>query len=188
MSDVEPRPLRLTADVVRLSVLCGAVVLALVSRDGAVMLTLLFLALLVPRLTRLPALVDLLVCAVLTWATWSTVVHWYRVADWYDTLVHSVTPGVVAVALHLLLSRWRLVPAPADRTLRRAAGPLITAAVGATVAVLWELYEGLATQVFHAHIPVGYTDTLVDLAVGLGGSVVAGIALTWCATRRSSAP
>ncbi|MFJ8150236.1 hypothetical protein ACIQ6R_35130 [Streptomyces sp. NPDC096048] len=186
MAAVDSRPLRLTADAVRVLVLFSAVAVALTAHDGAVMLSMLFLVVLVPRVTLLPAGVDLLVCAVLTWATWSAVGRWYRVADWYDTLVHSVTPGVVAVALHLLLARWRLLPAPGDRALRRAAVPLITAGVGAVVAVLWELYEGLATQVFEARIPVGYTDTLVDLAVGTGGSVLAGIVVAARANRRSS--
>lgn len=188
MPSARPHALRLTADAIRFLVLCSAVAVALTPQDGAVMLALLFLALLVPRVARLPALPDLMVCAVLTWATWSAVGRWYRVTDWYDTLVHSITPGTVAAALYLLLSRRRLLPPPGDPSLRRAAVPLITTAVGATVAVLWELYEGLATQVFSARIRVGYEDTLVDLAAGVSSSLVAGLALAWWAARRLQEP
>lgn len=107
------------------------------------LLAVLFLALFVPRVARLPALLDLLVCASLTWATWSEVWHWYCVVGWYDTAVHFVTPGVVTAALHLVLSRYRLLPSPDDVRLRRAAVPLITTAVGAVVACLWEMHEWL---------------------------------------------
>ncbi|MBR8638859.1 hypothetical protein KEF29_04855 [Streptomyces tuirus] len=74
-------------------VLASAVAVGVTSLESALLLALLFLALLVPRAARLPALLDLLVCAALTWATWSQVWHWYRVVGWYDTVVHFVTPG-----------------------------------------------------------------------------------------------
>ncbi|MFF5045007.1 hypothetical protein [Streptomyces nigra] len=133
-------------------------------------------------------MLDLLLCAALTWAAWSSVFHWYRVTDWYDTAVHSVTPGAVAATLHLLLARWGLLPSPTDRGLRRASVPLITTALGATVACLWELYEWLATDVFDAKVLVGYEDTIADMAAGVAGSLVAGLALAWWASRASPGP
>ncbi|MEU8844805.1 hypothetical protein AB0C70_00850 [Streptomyces sp. NPDC048564] len=177
------RALRVAADGVRFLVLASAVAAGVASREGTLLLALLFLALFVPRLARLPALLDLLVCASLTWATWSQVWHWYRLVGWYDTVVHFVTPGVVAAALHLLLSRYRLLPSPDDVRLRRAAVPLITTAVGAVVACLWEMYEWLAVDVFDEPIRVGYQDTVVDLAAGMGGSLTAGLMLAWWAAR-----
>ncbi|QOV33415.1 hypothetical protein IM697_24715 [Streptomyces ferrugineus] len=177
------RALRITADGVRLLALASAVAVGIASREGTLLLALLFLALLVPRVARLPALLDLLVCASLTWATWSEVWHWYRVVGWYDTVVHFVTPGAVAAASHLLLSRYRLLPSPDDVGLRRAAVPLTTTAVGAAVACLWEMYEWLAVEVFDEPIRVGYQDTVIDLAAGMGGSLTAGLLLAWCAAR-----
>ncbi|BDH07243.1 hypothetical protein [Streptomyces seoulensis] len=88
----------------------------------APLLALLFLALPVPRLARLPPLLGLLVCASLTLATWSEVWHWYRMVVWYDT-VHFVTPGAVAAAVHLLLFHCWLLPSPDDVRLHRAAVP-----------------------------------------------------------------
>ncbi|MFI7142346.1 hypothetical protein ACIBQ5_32960 [Streptomyces massasporeus] len=177
------RALRITADAVRLMVLASAVAVGVTSLEGALLLALLFLALLVPRAARLPALLDLLVCAGLTWATWSQVWHWYRVVGWYDTVVHFVTPGTVAAALHLLLSRFRLLPSPDDVRLRRAAVPLTTTAVGATVACLWEMCEWLIVDVIGEPIRVGYQDTVADLAAGMGGSLTAGLLLAWWAAR-----
>ncbi|MFB8759308.1 hypothetical protein [Streptomyces nigra] len=180
--------LRLTADAIRVLVLGSIAYVLFTGHDGAVILVLLFLALLVPRLARLPVLVDLLLCATLTWAAWSSVFHWYRVTDWYDTAVHSVTPGAVAATLQLLLARWRLLPSPSDRGLRRASVPLITTALGATVACLWELYEWLATDVLEAEVLVGYEDTVADMAAGVAGSLVAGLALALWASRATPEP
>ncbi|MFG3310183.1 hypothetical protein [Streptomyces wuyuanensis] len=177
------RVLRITADAVRLLVLASAVAAGVTSREGTLLLALLFLALLVPRVARLPALLDLMVCASLTWATWSQVWHWYRVVGWYDTVVHFVTPGTVAAALHLLLSRYRLLPSPDDERLRRAAVPLTTTALGAAVACLWEMYEWLIVDVFDTPIRVGYQDTVADLAAGMGGSLTAGLMLALWAAR-----
>ncbi|WP_282693313.1 hypothetical protein [Streptomyces sp. CC208A] len=185
MAGVRPPVLRLLADVIRVLVLGSVAYVVFTARDGAVMLTLLFLALLLTRVARLPALLDLLLCAALTWATWSSVFRWYGTADWYDTAVHSVTPGVVAVTLHVLLARGRLLPPPGGRALRRASVPLITTALGATVASVWEMYEWLASDVFDAAVRVGYEDTIADLAVGCAGSLVAGLILARRAARAS---
>ncbi|MFE7901190.1 hypothetical protein ACFU3E_27550 [Streptomyces sp. NPDC057424] len=188
MANARPRGLRLTADAIRILALGSVVYVLFTGHDGAVVLTLLFLALLVPRLTRLPALLDLLLCATLTWATWSSVFHWYRVTDWYDTAVHSVTPGTVAAALHLLLARRRLLPSPDDRALRPASVPLITTTLGATVACLWEMYEWLATDVLDAQVRVGYEDTIADMAAGVAGSLAAGLILARWAARPAPRP
>ncbi|MEU0216763.1 hypothetical protein ABZ281_17285 [Streptomyces sp. NPDC006265] len=188
MAIARPRALRLTADAIRILALGSVVYVLFSGHDGAVILTLLFLALLVPRLIRLPALLDLLLCAALTWAAWSSVFQWYRVTDWYDTVVHAVTPGTVAATLHLLLARWQLLPSPGDRALRPASVPLITTALGAMVASLWEMYEWLATDVFDAQVRVGYEDTIADMAAGVAGSLAAGLILARRATRPAPRP
>ncbi|MCC9708444.1 hypothetical protein E4N62_26185 [Streptomyces sp. MNU76] len=55
MPHVRARAARFTADAVRATALVSAITVAATSGDGAVYLGLLFLVLLVPRATRLPA-------------------------------------------------------------------------------------------------------------------------------------
>ncbi|MBR8638858.1 hypothetical protein KEF29_04850 [Streptomyces tuirus] len=55
--------------------------------------------------------------------------------------------------------------------------------MGATVACLWEMCEWLIVDVFDEPIRVGYQDTVVDLAAGMGGSLTAGLMLAWWAAR-----
>ncbi|WP_405956606.1 hypothetical protein [Streptomyces phaeochromogenes] len=111
------RILRLTADGFRAAALVGPVALAVTTGDGSVSLGLLFLALVVPRLAGLPSAADFFFVT-LTWATWSWVGHWYRVADEYDSSMHAVTPAATAVVLHLPLSLHRLLPTLGDAALR----------------------------------------------------------------------
>ncbi|MFN2497306.1 MAG: hypothetical protein ABR608_15615 [Pseudonocardiaceae bacterium] len=54
---------------------------------------------------------------------------------------------------------------------------LLTLALGAALAVLWEFYEWLAYAGPGGAPVIGYTDTIGDLLNGCIGSVVAGIGL-----------
>lgn len=51
---------------------------------------------------------------------------------------------------------------------------LVVTLLGATTALLWEIYEWLAENYLFSRIPVGYDDTIGDLANGTLGSLVAG--------------
>jgi hypothetical protein len=178
------RTCRIAADLIRAVAAVSAVAAAFLSLEGVFRFTLLFLALLVPRLAGLRGPVDLLVCAVLTVAAWSSPANWYELAPWYDTLLHAVVPGVVAATLHLLLIRWRLLPPLKARGLRTVSVPLLTVCLGCTVALLWELYEWFGKDVLGAQIAAHYDDTIADMAAGFASSLVAGIALaTWARHR-----
>lgn len=83
--------------------------------------------------------------------------------------------------LYLLLVRVQLVPELVDRQVRRRALVLITFALGATLAVLWEFYEWLRYHGQGAPL-VGYNDTILDLLMGCIGILVAGVGLAWWAT------
>ncbi|URN11022.1 hypothetical protein LUW77_00695 [Streptomyces radiopugnans] len=178
------RTCRIGADLIRAGAAISAIAAAFLSLEGVFRFTLLFLALLVPRLAGLRAPVDLLVCAVLTVAAWSSPANWYELAPWYDTLLHAVVPGVVAATLHLLLIRWRLLPPLKARELRTTSVPLLTTALGCTVALLWELYEWFGKDVLGAQIAAHYDDTIADMAAGFASSLAAGAALaTWARHR-----
>ncbi|MDG9701515.1 hypothetical protein [Streptomyces sp. DH37] len=174
------RACRTAADLIRTGALVSATAAVFFSLEGVFRFGLLLLALLVPRLAGLRSPVDLLVCVVLSVAAWSSPANWYELAPWYDTALHLVTPGTVAVTLHLLLIRARLLPSPRARGLRIASAPLLTVCLGCTVALLWELYEWFAEKVLGAAIVVGYDDTVLDMAAGLTGSLVAGgLLVSW---------
>ncbi|MGK5447845.1 hypothetical protein [Streptomyces radiopugnans] len=178
------RTCRIGADLIRAGAAISAIAAAFLSLEGVFRFTLLFLALLVPRLAGLRAPVDLLVCAVLTVAAWSSPANWYELAPWYDTLLHAVVPGVVAATLHLLLIRWHLLPPLKARELRTTSVPLLTTVLGCTVALMWELYEWFGKDVLGAQIAAHYDDTIADMAAGFASSLAAGTALaTWARHR-----
>jgi hypothetical protein len=114
-------------------------------------------------------------------AGWANAAHWYVTDLWVDIPIHGTTPGASAAAVYLLLVRVQLVPALQDRQVRRRALVLITFALGAALAVLWEFYEWVR---YHGQGPplVGYNDTILDLLMGCIGSLVAGVGLAWWAT------
>ncbi|MDK1349144.1 hypothetical protein QNO09_39095 [Streptomyces sp. 378] len=182
------RVCRLAADLIRVGALVSAVGAVFFSLEGIFRFGLLFLALLVPRFAGLRSPVDLLVCVVLSVAAWSSPANWYELAPWYDTALHLVTPGTVAVTLHLLLIRVRMLPPLKAHKLRIASVPLLTTCLGCTVALLWELYEWFGKEVLGAPIAVGYDDTILDMAAGFTGSLVAGVLLASWARHKPHAP
>ena len=91
----------------------------------------------------------------------------YDTIDWWDDANHFVNWGILVAGFGRLLVRLRL-------------GRLETAALaigfGAVTAVLWEFGEYLTfIRNNENELRTAYTDTLGDLALGLGGSVVAAV-------------
>lgn len=171
-----PRALRTSADVLRATVL-GTVPIALFSdsAEGALRLLVVFAALLVPRIVRLPEPVDFAVCLAVPLATFASVFHWYRDVMWLDWVIHAVTTGTLALTVFLLLVRTSLMPERRDY--RFSAIVVQVAVIGTTLGVLWEFYEWFVETFTATRIAVGYGDTIADLAMDLLGSVVAGVAL-----------
>jgi hypothetical protein len=91
----------------------------------------------------------------------------YDTIDWWDDANHFVNWGILVAGFGRLLVRLRL-------------GRIETAALaigfGAVTAVLWEFGEYLTfIRNNENELRTAYTDTLGDLALGLGGSVVAAV-------------
>lgn len=109
-------------------------------------------------------------------ATWSSVQHWYRQIDQFDVVVHVLTPGSLAAVAYFVLVRARLLPPArgAAPALRPWAPTVWVVVVGTTAAVVWEFYERVMEHLSPASMRVGYTDTVIDLAAGMTGSLVAG--------------
>lgn len=164
-------------DALRVLAFAGIVVAGLSYGWGAALtLAVVAVVLLVPRLATLPRPVDLAVG--ITWlvAGWANVAGWYVTAPWVDIPIHLATPGATAAAVYLLLVRARLVPALQDRAVHRRALVVVTFAVGAALAVLWEFYEWLRYAGLGPPL-VGYDDTVLDLLMGCIGSLAAGLVL-----------
>ena len=65
----------------------------------------------------------------------------------------------------------------------RPVGQLATAGLtvgfGAVTAILWEVAEYITFVRNSPELQTAYTDTLGDLMLGLGGSVIAGVIMGW---------
>jgi len=172
------RAVDVISDLIRLLALAG-VALAWIpySWSASLVFVVVFAVVLVPRIAELPRPVDLAVG--ITWlvAGWANVASWYVTVDWVDIPIHLTTPGATAAAVYLLLVRVALVPPLQERRVRSAALVLLTFALGAALAVLWEFYEWLAYAGPGGAPVVGYADTIGDLLNGCIGAVVAGIGL-----------
>jgi hypothetical protein len=94
----------------------------------------------------------------------------YDSVAWWDDLNHFVNWGILVLAFGQLLL---LLPV----------GRLETGALcvgfGAVTAVLWELAEYVTFIRGSAEEETAYTDTLGDLALGLGGSILAAAVTAW---------
>jgi hypothetical protein len=105
----------------------------------------------------------------------------YDTIEWWDDLNHFVNWGILVAAFGQFLIRLPL-------------GRITTAALavgfGGVTAILWEFAEYFTFIRGSPEISTAYTDTLGDLALGLSGSVVAGlttVTLAWPRLRRGRA-
>lgn len=136
----------------------------------------------VPRWVDVPAPFAAAAALCLLTATWASVQHWYRGVPLADEIVHLFTPASVAAAAFFWLVQQRVLPdvGPGSRSLRGWSPVLWVTLLGVLTAVVWEFYEWVVEQFSPRGMLVGYTDTVLDLAAGTAGSVVAGgLVLGW---------
>jgi hypothetical protein len=91
----------------------------------------------------------------------------YDTISWWDDLNHFVNWALLSLAVGQLILRFELP---------RFAIFVMVVGVGATAAILWELGEYIAFIRDSEEYDTAYTDTLGDMMLGLGGSIVAGVA------------
>jgi hypothetical protein len=97
-------------------------------------------------------------------------INLYDTVAWWDDFNHFLNWGILVAAFGQLLLRL-----PVGRL---SAGALAVG-IGAVTAILWE-YAEYVTFVRHSpELQTAYTDTLSDLGLGLGGSVVAAVVTVW---------
>jgi len=99
----------------------------------------------------------------------------YNTLVWFDDVAHSATWMLLVLAFGALILRLRLAP-------------WITASLcigfGASTHILWEIIEFLAMRFGSPGLQLTYEDTIGDLAMSFGGSVIAGLITGWRADRR----
>lgn len=168
-----PRWSRLGTDA--LAVLGVASFVAAFWRDGVsvALFALVLLGLTVPRVCRLPGPFQVASGATILLGAWAAVLDWYVTVPGLDVLVHAVATGLLATAAVLLTTRVGALP----EQLPRAGLVVVTTALGALLAVLWEAGEWVGHTWIDEAIQVGYDDTVGDLVAGVLGSAVAGAAL-----------
>jgi hypothetical protein len=169
----ERRPL--PGDLVRAGA-AASVVVGVVA-FGEVAGALFFLVLggaLVPRLLRLPAVLDVCFGSSLLLAAWAAQLGWYDAVPWLDLLVHTVCTGLIAAVGVIALVRGRMLDVATPGGRAQVGLVVTTAGIGALSAILWELGEWAGHSYLDGSITVGYTDTVTDLAVGVVGAAIAG--------------
>ncbi|MCA5892265.1 hypothetical protein LEP48_02730 [Isoptericola sp. NEAU-Y5] len=156
-------------DAVRLGALVS-VLLAVAAADWvAVPLFLLVLGgSMVPRATGASAVLDVACGVAMLAAAWCARLGWYERFEGLDLAVHAVATGLLAALAYRVLTRGPLSP------VRPPASVATTVvALGATLAVVWEVLEVLGHALVDDSIYVTVPDTVGDLAAGFVGSVVA---------------
>lgn len=175
-----PRWARVAVDALAVAGLASFV--AAFWRDGVTvaLFALVLLGLTVPRVAQLPGALQVVSGATLIAAAWAAVLDWFVIVPGLDVVVHALANGLLAVTAVIVLRRTRLLPAG----LPRAGTVVVTTAVGALLAVVWEAGEWFGHTLLDNAIQVGYDDTVGDLVSGTVGSFLAGAALVLGERRR----
>lgn len=105
----------------------------------------------------------------------------YDTIEWFDDWMHFMDTALLSGAV-VAVCTTAANARPFD-VLQRALG------LGMTMALAWEIFEYVSFVTRSSELPTAYADTVVDLALGWLGSLVAGavVATTWWARRRRGA-
>ncbi|MFC0248629.1 hypothetical protein ACFFIO_08955 [Citricoccus parietis] len=170
-----PLPVRLIADAAALLTLLSLVLGLWDSGVAVALYSLVLLGQTVVRLTPLRASVQAGTAVILLAAAWAALLDAYQLIPWLDLVTHVVATGLLAAigTAALLRSGWLQTGPSAGR----AGQTLLTAGLGALLAVLWEVGEWFGHTLLDPAIQVGYEDTMGDLAAGVLGALLAGLLL-----------
>src|SRR5919202_3277327 len=90
----------------------------------------------------------------------------YDTVDWWDDANHFVNWAILVAGFGQVLVRLRLASTVVAS---------LCVGFGAVTAILWEFLEYVTFIRNSPELRTAYTDTLGDLALGLGGSVLAAL-------------
>ena len=170
-------------DVLRLVMLCGAVAFAVAGETkGTVVLALLGAVTVLARLVDLPRVYDLSLTAAMALQGFGEAFGVYDRVVRFDDLVHVTLPLLTAPVVYIALARLDVVPDPRDEThLQHYVGIfVVTAALGLSMGLLWELVEWRSDAWFGTQLSEGNDDTNGDMLRDTLGSLVgAGLLVVW---------
>jgi hypothetical protein len=170
-------------DVLRLTILGGAVVYAVAGRPGAAsLLAALGAVTLVARVVNLPRVYDLCLTAGMALQGFGETFGLYDQFVRFDDLVHFTLPMLTAPVVYIALARLDVVPDPRDEThLQHYVGiGVVTAALGISIGALWEIYEWRSDAWLGTALSEGNDDTNGDLVRDTLGSLVgAALLVAW---------
>ncbi|MEW1981172.1 hypothetical protein AB0333_09625 [Citricoccus sp. NPDC079358] len=170
-----PLPVRLIADAAALLTLLSLVLGLWDSGVAVALYSLVLMGQTVVRLAPLRASVQAGTAVILLAAAWAALLDAYQLIPWLDLVMHVVATGLLAAigTAALLRSGWLQTGPSAGRV----GQTLLTAGLGALLAVLWEVGEWFGHTLLDPAIQVGYEDTMGDLAAGVLGALLAGLLL-----------
>jgi hypothetical protein len=125
-----------------------------------------------------PHLADLLLALPFIIDVGGNALDLYNTVAWFDDVSHAATFMLLVLAIGSLILRLGLEPWIATG---------LSIGFGAVSHILWEIIEFVAMRIGSPGLQLTYTDTIVDLAMSLCGSVIAGLITGWRAdsSRRS---
>ena len=164
----------------------AAVELALGRPGEAIALVATFVVLQAPRLLRLPVIFDVAFLIAWTLQELGQVVGFWSRYPWWDTLVHTALPAVLAPTGVILLIRAGALPdvlRPVGRMQTIGAVMLVFLVAGGFGSV-YEIYEWFSDSHFGTRYQPDNSDTMTDITANDIGGLAGGVLLVAAARRR----
>lgn len=174
-------PMRRAADLLRLSLLAGAVAMAATGRThAAVALALVGTAALLLRAARPPAGLELAFVGLLAVDAWAAALGAFSEVNRQDRPGHLVLCALVTPVLFHLARRAGVLPGvPPAGAGGRLGFLLVVAALGLALGAAWELVEYGSDAALGTDMSLGYEDTVGDLVADAAGASLGAALLTW---------
>ena len=176
------------ADALRLAaVVCIVVAGAGWGPTAGVSLAIVAAGMLVPRLLGVRPSVDIAFGLVVLVAVWSSVLNIYISTRWWDLPMHLLTNGLCAALCYIALVRFGILVDGATLQRPMVSTVVLTAALGLSLGVLWEVFEWFGHTFIDGEIFVGYVDSIGDLVWGGAGALLAGYSMPFLMGRAGAA-
>jgi hypothetical protein len=164
----------------------AAVTLARGRWSDALALVVVFAVLQVPRLLRLPVAFDVAFLVAWTLQELGQVAGFWGRFEWWDTLVHTALPAVLAPTAVIVLIRAGVLPDVLHpvRWIERVGTVLLVFLVAAGFGSAYEIYEWTSDSHLGTTYQPDNDDTMTDTTANALGGLAGGVLLVATAGRR----